>query len=533
MPLSTNGTLRDLAMRRTSRRVAFGGVAVALAGAAWTLASGIAAEPQRGPIAVPNAEAKPAEEFLAGSVRHLVAPEAPETLVPDTIFPTRPVRLLWLQGRAARPTTGDGTVVLDGAGGVIRFGPDLSRRRPVTFAGREIVSVAAAGETLWVTDGDGAVFQVDRNGTVTTVKEQAIQYAAVAADPRRADAWLVRRPDYWEYRLPNADAPLFVRLTNGGSAVQQVGRILVPQEQLLAEFVNAGHIAVSGDTVYFVPFIRDEIIAFSAAGDTLWVTRRELPQSTLHPRFTLAGGTAQIDYHPVNLGVVLGPDDRLYVLSTPGFTTTEARLDVLDRFNGRLVRSARLSEALPTLAADHEGRLYVIDPFRLLAGAQPAEREAFAPFELERLGGGRMSESDLRGKVTLINFWASWCTPCRTEMPTLDSLRRSVTDPDFQFLTFNEDVHRSDAANFIRELGFDFPVLLGGGKLRQRYHYLGLPFTVLLDRDGRVVQRWVGFAGPEQIQAIRTLTRAELDRETSGTGRLGTGGADDEHRHHH
>src|SRR3990172_7816798 len=107
MPLSTNGTLPDLAMRRTSRRGAFGGVAVALAGAAWTLASGIAAEPQRGPIAVPNAEAKPAEEFLAGSVRHLVAPDAPEILVPDTIFPNRPVRLIWLQGRAARPTAGD------------------------------------------------------------------------------------------------------------------------------------------------------------------------------------------------------------------------------------------------------------------------------------------------------------------------------------------------------------------------------------------------------------------------------------------
>ncbi len=535
MPAGTNKTLKELTLRRTSRRVALGGVAVAIAGAAWTLAGGIAGEPPRGPAAVPNAEAKPAMEFLARSVRHVLMPDAPEILIPDSIFPTRPVRLLWLQGRAAHPAAGDGSLVLDGAGGVIRFGPDLSRRRPITLAGREIVSVVAAGETLWLTDGDGAVLRADRNGTVTTVKRQGIQYATLAADPTRDDVWLVRRPDYWEYRLPNAGAPLFVRLTNGGSEIDRVGAIVVPQEQLLTEFVNAGHIAVAGDTLYFAPFIRDEIVAFSAAGDTLWVTRRELLQSTAQPRFTLSGGSAQIDYHPVNLGVVVGPDGRLYVLSTPGFTTTEARLDVLDRFSGRLVRSARLPEALPTLAADTEGRVYLVDAFRLLTGADPAAREAIAPFELERFGGGRMTQADLQDKVTLINFWASWCTPCRTEMPALDSLRRSVTDPGFQFLTFNEDVKRSDAEAFIREFGFDFPVLLGGGRLRQRYHYIGLPFTVLLDRDGRVVQRWVGFAGAEQLQAIRALVRAELDRpaNTAGAPQGSSGGAADRHQHHH
>ncbi|MBI2401805.1 MAG: hypothetical protein HYV20_03510, partial [Gemmatimonadetes bacterium] len=224
---------------------------MAIAGAAWALAGGIASGPQRGPIAVPNAEAKPAMEFLARSVRHVIAPDAPEILVPDTSFPTGPVRLLWLQGRAARPRAGDGSLVLDGAGGVIRFGPDLSQRRPITLGGREIVSVAATGETLWLTDGDGAVLRVGRTGGVTTVKQRAIEYPAVAADPTRDDVWLVRRPDYWEYRLPDAGAPLFVRLANGGSEIERVGTIVVPQEQLLTEFVNAGHLAVAGDTVYF------------------------------------------------------------------------------------------------------------------------------------------------------------------------------------------------------------------------------------------------------------------------------------------
>jgi hypothetical protein len=76
----------------------------------------------------------------------------------------------------------------------------------------------------------------------------------------------------------------------------------------------------------------------------------------------------------------------------------------------------------------------------------------------------------------------------------------------------------------MRELGFDFPVLLGKGRLRDRYHYIGLPYTVLLDRDGKVVQRWLGFKGPEQIQAERALIKAEVER--------GMITASESHEHH-
>jgi thiol-disulfide isomerase/thioredoxin len=470
-------------------------------------------------------------------VRHVLAPDAPERLIPDTTFPTRPVRIIWFQGRPARPLPDGGAVALDGAGGVIEFGPHLAQRRPPALGGREIVSAASTRDALWLSDADGAVVRVAPDGRVQTVAQQEIQYPAVTADPTRDEVWLVRRPDYWEYRLPERQAPLLVRLAGAGSVAETAGHIIVPQEQLLTEFVNAGHVAVAGDTIYLAPFIRDQVIALSATGDTLWVTRRELPQSTPQPRFVLSGGKAMIDYHPVNLGVVLGPDDRLYVLSTPGFTTTEARLDVFDRFSGRLQRSARLADALPTLAADQEGRVYRIDPFRLFTGTDPAAREPFTAFDLELLGGGRMTLGDLAGKVTLINFWASWCTPCRTEMPALDSLRRSIADPEFQFLTMNEDVNRWDGAGFMRELGFDFPVLLGGGRLRERYHYIGLPFTVLLDREARVVQRWVGFAGAAQAQAERALIRAELDRQPSMAGMNMSGhpreSAGEQARHRH
>lgn len=481
----------------------------------WALGSRRAGQPRRPPAAVANLQAKPAAEFVVGRVRHVIAPDAPQRLLPDTTFPTSPVRLLWLQGRAASPLPDGGSAVLDGAGGVIVFRPDLSQRRPALPTGRQIASVARTREALWLTDADGSVLRLSPGGALQATSREPIRYPAVAADPKRDDVWLVRRPDYWEYRLPDPGAPLLLHLARGAPAAEAVGSVIVPHERLLTEFANAGHIAVAGDTVYFAPFLRDEIIAFAASGDTLWVTRRRLPQATPEPRFVVTEGTAMIDYHPVNLGAVVGPDDRLYVLSTPGFTTQEARLDVLDRFSGRLLRSARLAESLPTLAADAAGRVYALDAFRLLTGTHPAERPAFPSFDLEQLGGGRMTSEQLHGKVTLINFWASWCGPCRQEMPALDSLRHSIADPDFQFITMNEDQNPADAAAFVRQFGFDFPVLLGRGALRQKYHYLGLPFTVLVDRGGRVVQRWVGFAGAAQIQAERALVRAELDREAA------------------
>ncbi len=80
---------------------------------------------------------------------------------------------------------------------------------------------------------------------------------------------------------------------------------------------------------------------------------------------------------------------------------------------------------------------------------------------------------------------------------------------------------------------------MGGGKLRAQYHYIGLPTTVLLDRDGRVVQQWIGFAGEQQIQGIRAVVEAELAREgdgdhqhAGGSQENGHDGASRSHDHH-
>ncbi len=464
------------------------------------------------PISVPNPEATAPVESVVGSLRYITRTGAPELLLPDSSFPHEPVRLLWLEGRGASPLADGRAVVLDGSGGAVRFDDRLrpSRLR-LRLEGREPASIAGAEEGFWIVDGGGTVVRVDREGRVRTAVPGPFDYATVAAS-EQGRAWLVRSAEQFAFRVPTADLPLLVAVGEGGEQAERIGSVRVPEHVLLAELAGAGHIAIDTDRIYYAPFIRDEVIAFSPSGDTLWVARRGLPQSTEDPRFEIGPEGPTIDYAPVNLGVAVGLNGLVYVLSVPGYTTSASRLDVFHPDSGTLLRTAHLDTPLPTLAVGKDGRLYALDPFRLLTGIAPRERAAFAPFELEHIGGGRMASDDLRGRVVLVNFWASWCAPCRHELPALDTLQQSIADPDFAFITMNEDVNVMNAADFLEEHRFDFPVLLGKGNLRTRYHYIGLPFTVLLDREGRVVQRWIGYAGEEQLSDIRSIIRSELER---------------------
>lgn len=485
------------------------------------LAAGCSDGTERGPIAETNPGAVPPVIETIGSARHVITTGPAERVLVDTLPPKGGATLLWFAGSPTQQTP-DGALVTDGAGGLIRFDRDLKVRRvPLTLEGREIVSATAGPNgTLWVVDLNGDVLLARPNGDLESHLKSPFNYSEIGSDGK-GGAWLVRSPVRFAYAIEQPGAPLMARIDPEGSLVGTAGLARLPEHILLADLDNAGRVAARGDTLYYAPFIRDQIVAFTASGDTAWIASRALPQSTTEPRFELQDGKAVIDYHPVNLGITIGPDDRLYVLSTTGFNdgeTFETRLDVFDRADGTLLRTATLPTISPTLAVDPSGRVYLLDDLRLLTGLAPADRQAFAPFDLEQLTGDRMSSDHLHGSVTLINFWASWCAPCREEMPALDSLRKAIADPDFQFITMNEDVKVADAQAFIDEFGFDFPVLLGKGDLKATYHYFGLPYTVLVDRDGKLIQQWIGYAGPDQLARIRTVIDAELLRGPSGSG---------------
>lgn len=484
--------------------------------------SGARGDLARGPIASPNPDATPPETVALGGTKHVRNGAPAELLVFDSVMPNGGAELLWLAGQPATSTP-LGPVALDAAGGPVRFDQRLrAERLNFRTEGRMLASVAwDGGDGFWVSTREGGLFRIGSEGEIVDSTESAYDFTELASTPS-GTAWAVRSPAQFSFPWGREPEPLFRPVRAEAPSEVPARR---PGTSIFVHLVNAGRIVPQEDgTVFYAPFIRDEVIKFGPDGDTLWVSHRGLTHGVEEPSFEIRNDEPLLDYAPVNLGMKAGPDGFLYVLSTPGETTNRSRLDVIDKESGVVVRTGRLPTAMPTVAVAETGRVYLLDEFRLLTGVAAAEREPIADFELERMGGGTLSLADLEGRVTLINFWASWCEPCKVEMPALDSLAQSFDgDEDFGFVAISDDVNPADAEEFIDERGFEFTVLHGRGKMRAKFHYFGLPFTILVDRQGRMVDRWIGFAGEQQVSAIRAAVRAELDR-----------GQDDdpgEHRH--
>jgi peroxiredoxin len=108
-------------------------------------------------------------------------------------------------------------------------------------------------------------------------------------------------------------------------------------------------------------------------------------------------------------------------------------------------------------------------------------------FTLPSLDGPNLRLAEQRGRVVMINFWATWCGPCRVEMPHLSRLYDKYRDAGFTVLAVNIDEEPRKAAALAKQLGMRFPVLLDTDKKVSRLYDLStMPSTVLVDRDGRV-----------------------------------------------
>jgi cytochrome c biogenesis protein CcmG, thiol:disulfide interchange protein DsbE len=141
------------------------------------------------------------------------------------------------------------------------------------------------------------------------------------------------------------------------------------------------------------------------------------------------------------------------------------------------------------------------------AGPPPNPREGFtAPdFTLDLLGGGEITLSDLRGKPVVLNIWATWCPPCREEMPAIEKVYRSYKELGLVVIGLNLTSQDSEQAisDFVQELGLTFPIALDrDGSVGNRYRPPGLPTTYFIDSQGVIQSVVVG--GPMSESLIQS-----------------------------
>ncbi len=145
-----------------------------------------------------------------------------------------------------------------------------------------------------------------------------------------------------------------------------------------------------------------------------------------------------------------------------------------------------------------------------------AERKGYAlqpgseapGFRLPALAGGEFDLASQRGKIVVLNFWATWCPPCVAEMPSLERLHRALAPEGLSVVTVSADEDEAELRRFVSEQALTLPVLKdpGGRVAASAYRTTGYPETFILDRDGRLLQHVVGPAEwdlPEKLADFR------------------------------
>jgi peroxiredoxin len=124
----------------------------------------------------------------------------------------------------------------------------------------------------------------------------------------------------------------------------------------------------------------------------------------------------------------------------------------------------------------------------LVSSAMSEVREGSAPdFTLPNEGGQNLTLSDFSGQVVMINFWASWCAPCRQEMPLLDALYQRYQGLGFTFLGVNVEEDSGLATDWLSETPVNFPILFDReNRVSKLYDVIAMPSTVMIDRQGNM-----------------------------------------------
>ncbi len=134
--------------------------------------------------------------------------------------------------------------------------------------------------------------------------------------------------------------------------------------------------------------------------------------------------------------------------------------------------------------------------------SSPKEYRLAPDFSLPELDGHQVTLSSYRGKIVLLDFWATWCVPCREEIPHFVELQDKYRDRGLQIIGVSMDDSVDPVRPFARQFRINFPVVMGNAKIGEQYGgVLGLPIAFLLDRNGRIVKKHIGATSPDVFES--------------------------------
>jgi thiol-disulfide isomerase/thioredoxin len=143
--------------------------------------------------------------------------------------------------------------------------------------------------------------------------------------------------------------------------------------------------------------------------------------------------------------------------------------------------------------------------------ARKEKEAALAPnFTLKTLDDQEITLSKLKGKVVLLDFWATWCAPCRESIPHLVQLYKTYRQSGFEVVGMNVD--RGDIGTvrrFVNSMDIPYPIIIASDELERNYGVTGLPTTILIDKEGNIRQKFMGFTSEiskQMTAAVNDLT---------------------------